>query len=295
VPKTASTEATSDQRSHEVDPRRPQGMTIPVGGVKTDKIVISGVRKIYSTGGADIEALAGIDLAIGDGSFCSVVGPSGCGKSTLLRMLAGLETPTEGELRMRQRDDSRALVAVAFQDYSIFPWKTVEANVAFGLRARGVDRTAAKAISLQWIEKLGLRGFERAYPQSLSGGMKQRVALARVFALDPEIMLLDEPFAALDAQLRQLLQEDLLAQWEQERERTAMFVTHSLDEAILLGDQVVLMSARPGRIKKIYEVPFGRPRTPEIRRTAQFAEFREELWQELKTEVDRQNRGEVSQ
>jgi NitT/TauT family transport system ATP-binding protein len=262
--------------------------------VEPAKVVISQVRKIYSSGNADIEALAGIDLSIESGSFCSVVGPSGCGKSTLLRMLAGLETPTAGEIRMRQRDEGRALVAVAFQDYSIFPWKTVEANVAFGLRARGMTGREAREIALQWIEKLGLRGFEHVYPQSLSGGMKQRVALARVFALDPEIMLLDEPFAALDAQLRQLLQEDLLAQWEQERDRTAMFVTHSLDEAILLGDRVVLMSARPGRIKKVYDVPFGRPRTPAIRSLGQFAEFREELWQELKTEVDRQARGEAA-
>lgn len=294
MPSTAPTEATSEAPSRKIDLRDLSG-TAMTGDTKADKIVIGGVRKIYNTGGADIEALAGIDLTIGEGRFCSVVGPSGCGKSTLLRMLAGLETPTEGEIRIRQRDNSRALVAVAFQDYSIFPWKTVEANVAFGLRARGVARAEAREISQHWIEKLGLRGFERAYPQSLSGGMKQRVALARVFALDPEIMLLDEPFAALDAQLRQLLQEDLLAQWEHERERTAMFVTHSLDEAVLLGDQVVLMSARPGRIKKIYDVPFGRPRNPEIRRTAQFAEFREELWQELKIEVDRQTRGEVAQ
>lgn len=261
--------------------------------MKPAKITISQVRKIYSTASADIEALSGIDLSIANGSFCSVVGPSGCGKSTLLRMLAGLETPSQGEIRIRQHDEARALVAVAFQDYSIFPWKTVEANVAFGLRARGMAGGKARDLSRRWIEKLGLKGFEQAYPHSLSGGMKQRVALARVFALDPEIMLLDEPFAALDAQLRQLLQEDLLAQWEQARDRTAMFVTHSLDEAILLGDRVVLMSARPGRIKKIYDVPFGRPRTPEIRSLAQFAEFREQLWQELKTEVDRQARGEA--
>jgi NitT/TauT family transport system ATP-binding protein len=289
-----STEAASQQQVLRADPQDPGSAARPVVDARADKILIDGVRKTYSSGAADIEALSGIDLSIGEGSFCSVVGPSGCGKSTLLRMLAGLETPTEGVIRMRQRDASRALVAVAFQDYSIFPWKSVEANVAFGLRARGVARAEAREISQRWINKLGLRGFERAYPQSLSGGMKQRVALARVFALDPEIMLLDEPFAALDAQLRQLLQEDLLAQWEQERERTAMFVTHSLDEAILLGDQVVLMSARPGRIKTTYQVPFARPRSPEIRRTALFAEFREELWQELKTEVDRQTRGEVS-
>lgn len=263
-------------------------------GTKPRKIKISGVGKLYSRRGEPFEALRSVDLDIEEGQFCSLVGPSGCGKSTLLRMLAGLESPTAGELRIAQSDTSRALTAVAFQDYSIFPWKTVERNVAFGLRARGVSRAKAFEISRHWIEKLGLGGFERSYPDALSGGMKQRVALARVFALDPEVMLLDEPFAALDAQLRQVLQEDLLTQWEQERARTALFVTHSLDEAILLGDRVVLMSARPGQIKRIYDVPFSRPRNPDIRGSGEFAEFREELWQELRNEVNLQTQGSRS-
>jgi NitT/TauT family transport system ATP-binding protein len=207
-------------------------------------------------------------------------------------MLAGLETPTEGELRIAHTDKTRPLTGVAFQDYSIFPWKTVRANVAFGLLARGIERSVAYRTAQHWITRLGLAGFENAYPNALSGGMKQRVALARVFALDPEIMLLDEPFAALDAQLRDILQEDLLAQWEQNRNRTAFFVTHSLDEAILLGDQVVLMSARPGRIKQVYEVPFGRPRSAQVRGTAAFVAFRDTLWQELKTEVNKQSAGQ---
>jgi NitT/TauT family transport system ATP-binding protein len=251
------------------------------------KIRIERVEKIFDAGQGTVRALAGIDLDIRSGEFLSLVGPSGCGKSTLLRMLARLERPSAGRIAVRHDEPKRPLIAVAFQDYSIFPWKTVEANVAFGLRATGVRHAAAFDTAREWLDRLGLGGFEHAYPAQLSGGMKQRVALARAFALDPEILLLDEPFAALDAQLRQMLQEELLAQWQRAGNRTALFVTHSLDEAILLGDRVALMSARPGRLLRVIDVPFERPRAVEIRLDHRFAEIREELWSQLRDEVRR--------
>lgn len=250
------------------------------------KIRAVNVQKTYVSGSGEVRALDGLDISADAGEFCCVVGPSGCGKSTFLRILAGLETPSGGEVRILQEDNNRALATVAFQEYSIFPWKTVEANVAFGLRMRGASRSDASERARDWIRRLGLDGFEKAYPGTLSGGMKQRVSLARALALDPEVLLLDEPFAALDAQLRQLLQEELLNQWQQEQGRTAVFVTHSLDEAILLGDRVVLMSARPGRVKRTFDVPFPRPRSFGLRESAEFTRLRHEIWDELRGEVE---------
>lgn len=250
------------------------------------KITISQVSKTFLSGSTEVVALNDANLEVFEGEFVCLVGPSGCGKSTLLRMIAGLEKPSEGNVTIRRKDPDRTAVSVAFQDYSIFPWKTVEANVAFGLRMAGNSKSSSLAIARDWIKRFGLAGFESAYPATLSGGMKQRVALARAMALDPEILLLDEPFAALDAQLRQIFQDELLAQWEEGAHRTAFFVTHSLEEAILLGDRVVLMSGRPGHIRSIFNVPFDRPRSPELRGTPEFAAFREQIWQELREEVN---------
>jgi NitT/TauT family transport system ATP-binding protein len=247
-------------------------------------IEIANVSKRFVSRGRIVDALSGTDLTISEGEFVCVVGPSGCGKSTLLRILANLIRPTTGQVTLRQSVAGSALFAVVFQDYSVFPWKTVEDNVAFGMRMSGVPRQEARTRAHEWIHRLGLAGFEKAFPATLSGGMNQRVAIARALALDPEILLMDEPFAALDAQLREVLQEELLAQWEVKR-RTAVFVTHSLDEAILLGDRIVLMSRRPGRIRRIFEVPFGRPREPRIRATEAFGKLRDELWQALRDDV----------
>lgn len=266
-------------------------------GGRRPKVRAQAVEKTFVPRGASpVQALGGVDLVVREGEFISIVGPSGCGKSTLLRMVANLDRPSGGRIEINRASEIGSATAVVFQEYSIFPWKTVEANVAFGLRMRGESRSAALEQARKWIAKVGLAGFERSLPATLSGGMKQRVAIARAFALDPEVLLLDEPFAALDAQLREVLQEELLDQWQRESgaHRSAILVTHSLDEAILLGDRVALMSARPGVIKEEFDVPFARPRTPALRGTEEFGALRDRIWASLREEVDRTARGETA-
>lgn len=248
------------------------------------KILIKDVAKVYGTR-QTVEALTNVNLTIEEGEFVCLVGPSGCGKSTLLRMVANLHRPTAGSVEIITERTDPWPTAMVFQDYGIFPWKTVEQNVAFGLRPRGVGRAEARRRVAHWLQRMGLADFAKAYPANLSGGMQQRVSIARAMAVEPEVLLMDEPFAALDAQLRRVLQEELLAIW-QEDARTVLFVTHSLEEAILLGDRVVVMSARPGRIIAEHRVPFPRPRTPEIRATAEFAALEQRIWEQLRSEVE---------
>jgi NitT/TauT family transport system ATP-binding protein len=249
------------------------------------KLVASGVERSFAARrGTTVQALGPIDLAIDDGEFVCLVGPSGCGKSTLLRLISGLIPPTAGTIDLRLRRD-RTPAAMVFQDYGIYPWKTVLANVRFGLDVNHVPRREANKRAMEWIERMGLRGFERAYPATLSGGMRQRVSIARALAVEPEILLLDEPFAALDAQLRVVLQEVLLQVWEEDK-RTVLFVTHSLDEAIVLGDRVVVVSARPGRIVADIPVPFERPRSTALRGTPEFGELQQQIWDLLRDEVN---------
>jgi NitT/TauT family transport system ATP-binding protein len=224
-------------------------------------------------------------MEIDQGEFVCVVGPSGCGKSTLLRIVAGLLNPTAGGIDVYPRSPDQFDIAMVFQDYGIYPWKTVRQNVRFGLDLLHIGKRESNQIVDGWLERFGLTDFAGAFPRTLSGGMKQRVSIARALAPEPEILLMDEPFAALDAQMRLVLQEELLQIWEQDR-RTVMFVTHSLEEAILLGDRVVMMSARPGRILSEYSVRFERPRKPEIRGTPEFAELHEEIWEQLRQEVN---------
>jgi NitT/TauT family transport system ATP-binding protein len=261
------------------------------GSSVTTKIVARGVERYFGDGKAKerLHALGPLDLDIEEGEFVCLVGPSGCGKSTFLRMAAGLINPSEGTIDLRVQKESQA-TAMVFQDYSIYPWKRVLANARFGLDVAKVPKKEGNERAMRYLEKLGLADRASAFPAQLSGGMKQRVAIARALAVEPEILLMDEPFAALDAQMRQILQEELLALWQADR-RTVLFVTHSLEEAILLGDRVLVMSARPGVIIASKKVPFERPRTAAVRAAAEFRELEAELWSLLRQEV-RQAEGE---
>jgi NitT/TauT family transport system ATP-binding protein len=232
-----------------------------------------------------VHALGPVDIEVSRGEFVAIVGPSGCGKSTLLRIVAGLANPTAGQIVIKRADPLNPLCSMVFQDYGIFPWKTVLANVRFPLDIARVPRRRANEIAHEWIERAGVQGFESAYPATLSGGMRQRVAIARAFVADPEILLMDEPFAALDAQLRLVLQQELLRVWEQSR-RTVLFVTHSIDEALLLADRILVTSARPGRVLADIRVPFSRPRTRAARATVEFGQLEEQIWQMLKGGVE---------
>ena len=249
------------------------------------RIAVRGLRKRFSdiAGQGQIIALDGIDLEIADDEFLTVLGPSGCGKTTLLNVVAGFETASGGEVRV----DGEVVLkpgpdrGVVFQEYALFPWLTVEQNIEFGLRERRVPRAKRKARVRQQIASVGLSGFEQRYPQELSGGMRQRVALARVLVNDPKILLMDEPFAALDAQTRSIMQQELLRVWSADR-RTAIFITHNIEEAILLGDRVVVMTARPGRIKDIVAVGLPRPRDVT---SAEFNQIRRHVAVLLEAEV----------
>ena len=229
-----------------------------------------------------VEALGPVDVTVAPGEFVCLVGPSGCGKSTLLRIAAGLLRPSTGRLEIRT--SSARPAAMIFQDYGIYDWKTVRANVRFGLDIQRVPRRAANARADEWLTRMGLADFAHAYPAALSGGLRQRVAIARALAVEPELLLMDEPFAALDAQLRMILQEELL-ELTQTTRTTTLFVTHSLEEAIVLGDRVLVMSARPGRIIAEHRPPFPRPRTGDIRSTPEFTALRSELWDLLRKEA----------
>ena len=278
----------SGERAVELSKGRPG-----LAGAPPPKIVLRGVKKRFAVGAQSIDALAGIDLDIAAGEFFCIVGPSGCGKTTLLRILAGLESRTAGKIEVRRDMTaasaplSRPLNSMVFQEQSIFPWKSVLDNIAFGLKARGFGRRERHGIALEFVRKVGLGGFEHALPHQLSGGMKQRVSIARAFANDPEIMLMDEPFAALDEQTKIILQGELLRIWEGTR-KTVVYVTHSIDEAIVLADRVMVMSARPGRIKDIINIGsiFGRPRDVEsVKASARYGEVFGRIWEQLRDEV----------
>jgi NitT/TauT family transport system ATP-binding protein len=249
------------------------------------QIRIRGLRKDFLSGSGRVTALQDVDLTVLKGQFCCIVGPSGCGKTTLLRIVAGLETHTSGELEIAHFERSKPLHSMVFQDQSVFPWMSVEKNVAYGLRMRGVPNGERREIVSHYIDKVGLTAFRHAYPHQLSGGMKQRVSIARAFANDPEILLMDEPFAALDEQNKAILQEELLRIWEESR-KTVLFITHSIDEALVLSDRALIMTARPGRLKADVPVTLKRPRGAyEIRATEGYGDLSRRLWAALREEV----------
>ena len=227
------------------------------------RIECRSVRKTYrdAAEGTEVVALQGLTLDIEPREFLTLLGPSGCGKSTLLNILAGFEKPDSGTVLLDGRPIERPGPdrGVVFQDYSLFPWLNIQQNVEYGLRENGVSKTEASEIAARFLAMVALTGFERRYPHELSGGMRQRVALIRVLAIDPEILLMDEPFAAVDAQTRTILQEELQRLWQQTR-KTVVFVTHSVDEAIYLSDRVTVMTARPAVVKAIVPIDLPRPR-----------------------------------
>ncbi len=249
------------------------------------RIAVRHLGKRFPLGRGVVTAVDDLNLAVTEAEFCCVVGPSGCGKSTLLRILAGLERQSAGEAHLTVTDPTRPLTAMVFQEQSIFPWMTVEENVGYGLRMRGVHPNVRREIVRYFVEKVGLTAFVRAFPHQLSGGMKQRVSVARAFATDPQILLMDEPFASVDEQTRVLLQEELLRVWEENR-KTVVYITHSIDEALVLGDRVVVMTARPGRVKAEIPVDLPRPRRVyELKSTPEFAALVGRVWEALRDEV----------
>ncbi len=264
----------------------------------TEKLVVDRVRMAFARRkGEPVVALEEVSLSVADEEFVVIVGPSGCGKSTLLRLVAGLMEPTSGRMLLdgREIDGPSADRGMVFQSYTLFPWLTVQRNVEFGLSLRGVPAVERRRIAGRFIGEVGLEGFEDAYPEQLSGGMRQRTALARALANDPEILLMDEPFGALDSQTRQLMQELLLRIWEHAH-KTVLFITHDIDEAILLADRVLVMTARPGRIKKELAISLPRPRDISLLTSPAFMAYKREVLELLHAEAMRaeQTRSEVS-
>jgi NitT/TauT family transport system ATP-binding protein len=249
----------------------------------TPKISFQNVSKNFDLGGqASFTALQNLNLDIGDGEFITVVGPSGCGKSTAMNIAAGLTMPSAGHVLVDNTpvNGPGPERGVIFQQYALFPWLTVRENVEFGLQISGRPKAERKQVADHFIELVGLKDFANSLPKTLSGGMKQRCAIARAYAVNPKILLMDEPFGALDALTRVQLQDQLLSMWSKER-RTVMFITHDVDEAVYLASRVVVMAAKPGRLHRIIQVDLPYPRTEEIRLSQHFSELRNEVWRSV--------------
>lgn len=244
-------------------------------------IAVSNLTHVYPGPPRAVQALRNVSFTVPEGQFCALIGPSGCGKTTLLHILAGLMEPTSGAVTMPRSELGRLSTAVVFQGVSTFPWMTVVQNVDYGLRILGVPPRERRRRAEAEIRRAGLSAFSDAFPHQLSEGMRQRVSIARAFATDPDVLLMDEPFANLDEQTRLLLQDELLRLWQESR-KTVLFVTHSLDEAVRMSDRVLVMTAAPGRVKAEVAVPFARPRDyREIRRDSAYGALTARLWDEL--------------
>lgn len=244
------------------------------------EIKVNDLTHTFGKGSSDaLTVLEGIDLTFESGSFNTIIGTSGCGKSTLLKMMAGLFTPSDGEMTLdgtviEGTDRRRGMV---FQQDAVFPWMTVAKNISYGPRLRGASKAEQAKIETKWAEMVGLKGFEDRWPRELSGGMRKRVDIGRVYANDPDVLLMDEPFGALDAQTKERMQSDLLETWSTTK-KTVVFVTHDIEEAIYLSDNIIVLSSRPGRVHHIEQVDLTRPRTDEMRLTEEFLVIKRRLW-----------------
>ncbi|TIS57763.1 ABC transporter ATP-binding protein [Mesorhizobium sp.] len=254
------------------------------------KLLIEHVSRTFAgvRGGQPVQALMPVELAVAANDFITILGPSGCGKSTLLRIVAGLEAPSQGRVLLDGKAVSRPGLdrGMVFQSYTLFPWLTVAENIAFGLRERGMAERERDEIVASYVDLVGLKGFENHWPKQLSGGMQQRTAIARALANDPEILLLDEPFGALDNQTRGLMQELLLGIWER-RQKTVLFVTHDIEEAIFMASRVVVMTARPGRIKSDVAVDLPHPRHYTLKTSPEFSALKAQLTEDIRVEAMR--------
>lgn len=247
---------------------------------------VRALKKVFRRQDKEVVALENFDFTVREGEFVAIVGPSGCGKSTFLHMLGGFEPVNGGTMRLNGElvNDPGPDRGMLFQEYALYPWRTVAGNIEWPLEIQKVPKAERERIAERFISMVGLSQFRNHYPNELSGGMKQRVALARLLALDPKILLMDEPFGALDAQNRELLQEELQQIWNSSR-KTVLFVTHDIDEAIYLADRVIVFTARPGRIKADIEINLPRPRAIEIKKASEYSAYRNQIWDLLRNEV----------
>lgn len=261
------------------------------------KLALNGVRKQFPIRGSNdkFTAIEDISLELRDGEFLVLVGPSGSGKSTLLDLLGGLSKPTDGRILLDGTPISGPGLdrGIVFQQYALLPWRTALANIEFGLEAKGVRRRQRREIAAEYLDLVGLAGFGDRYPHELSGGMKQRVAIARSLAFDPEVLLMDEPFAALDAQTRESLQDELLRIWKATG-KTILFITHGIDEAVYLGQRVAVLTSRPGRVKAVFDIDIDRDSGADVRSSEPFREARHRIWSQLQSEVTRAQGLELS-
>jgi NitT/TauT family transport system ATP-binding protein len=249
------------------------------------KVVVRGLTKVYTTSQGDVRAIGGVNLDVSDREFFGIIGPTGCGKTTLLHVIGRLEAPTTGTVEFVGEQHAKSPVSMVFQEAALMPWRTVEENVPLGAEFRREEPSVYKRISRFFLEVVHLLDFAGARPHELSGGMKQKVAIARALANDPEVVLMDEPFASLDAQTRLVMREELLRIWERDK-KTVILVTHNIEEAVLLCDRIAVMSARPGLIKEIVTVDIPRPRNMKSMRDPDFALCTEKIWNLLRYDVD---------